>query len=119
MPVDDPVDLEQQGWTALSTDGQAARAFYDRVLDRKPVMFLPGGQTMDDRDAIIESMSGLSWSSYELEDLQSLRPIPDVAVVIYAVVAHRDAQRYTALLSSMYVRRQDGWKLAFHQQTPR
>jgi hypothetical protein len=34
-------------------------------------------------------------------------------------VARRDEQEYSALMSSTYVRREDGWKLVFHQQTPR
>jgi hypothetical protein len=34
-------------------------------------------------------------------------------------VAERQGRDYRALMSSLYVRREDGWKLAFHQQTPR
>lgn len=37
----------------------------------------------------------------------------------YGVLAQRDDTAYSALMSSVYVRRGDGWKLAFHQQTPR
>lgn len=33
-------------------------------------------------------------------------------------VAGRDGQEYSAVMSSLYVRREDGWKLAFHRQTP-
>jgi hypothetical protein len=55
----------------------------------------------------------------ELEDVRTFRPAPDTAVVTYGVVAARDGQQYSALMSSLYVRREDGWKLAFHQQTPR
>jgi hypothetical protein len=36
--------LERQGWDALSTDGETARAFYDRVVDERAVMLLPGGR---------------------------------------------------------------------------
>jgi hypothetical protein len=69
--------------------------------------------------AVGSSQSGPPWSSYELQDLRALQPTPDTAVVIYGVVAERDAQEYSALMSSVYVRREDGWKLTFHQQTPR
>ncbi len=37
----------------------------------------------------------------------------------YGAVAQRDSQTYSALMSSVYVRREDEWKLTFHQQTPR
>ena len=31
----------------------------------------------------------------------------------------RDGATYSALVSSAYVRREGGWRLALHQQTPR
>jgi hypothetical protein len=111
--------LEEQGWEALSSGGEAARAFYERVLDRTVVMLLPGGLVLDDRAVIVDSMSGRPWSSYELEELRSFQPTDDIAVVTYGVVAQRDEQVYSALMSSVYVLRDDEWKLTFHQQTPR
>lgn len=119
MPENDPVELEKQGWEALSAGGEAARAFYEGILDHQPVMLLPGGIVMRDRDAIIESMSGQPWSSFELEDIQCSRPVPDAAMVCYGVVAHRGSQRYSAVMSSVYVNRSGAWQLALHQQTPR
>jgi Domain of unknown function (DUF4440) len=118
MTEDELAALEREGWDALSTDGETARTFYDRVLDEQVVMLLPGGMALDDRDTILESMSGQPWSSYTLEQVRSFRPKPDVGVVTYGVVARRDDQEYSALMSSLYVRREDGWKLVFHQQTP-
>ena len=114
------IDLERQGWRALASTGEQAADFYDRVLDREPVMVLPGGVVLDDRALIVSSMSGQPWSSYQLEDVRELRPTDDVGVVTYGVTAHRPgSDDYSALMSSMYVRRDDGWKLTFHQQSPR
>ena len=122
MNTDDPggpADLELRGWQALSTDGAAA-GFYDRVLDDGVVMLLPGGLVLDDRGVIIESMSGAPWSSHEIDGLTEHRPTPDTSLVTYGVRARRgDAPEYSALVASLYVRRADGWRLAFHQQTPR
>jgi hypothetical protein len=115
----DPVTLERAGWDALSTSGDAARAFYEHVLDDTVVMLLPGGFVLDDRRRIIDSMAGAPWSSYALDDVRCAAIGGDVALVTYAAVAERDGQRYSALMSSLYVRRQGLWKLAFHQQTPR
>lgn len=118
--VDEPTTLEEEGWQALSATPEQAARFYDRVLDEAVVMLLPGGLVLDDRATIIRSMSGQPWSSYQLEDLRALRPAPDTAVVTYGVTADRaGAATYSALVSSVYVRRADGWKLVFHQQTPR
>ena len=112
--------LEQQGWEALSAAGSAAAAFYERQLDGTVVMLLPGGLMLDDRAAMIKSMSGPPWSSYQLQDLRVFQPTPDTGIVVYGVVARRgDASPYSALVSSHYVRRDDGWKMTFHQQTPR
>ena len=43
----------------------------------------------------------------------------DVAFISYrAEVTRADGTPYSALVSSGYVRRQTGWKLAFHQHSP-
>lgn len=113
-------DLEELGWRALSSTGAAAVAFYQLILDESPVMVLPGGLLLDDRAAIIRSVAGQPWSSYHLDGVRVLEPTPDTAVVCYEVTARREgAPPYSALMSSLYVRRADGWKLAMHQQTPR
>jgi hypothetical protein len=119
MAVDELEVLERDGWDALSTSGEAARTFFERVLDDSVVMLLPGGAVLDDRALIVESMSGQPWSGFSLADVRSLRLTPETGVVTYGVVAERDGQEYSALMSSLYVRREDGWRLAFHQQTPR
>jgi hypothetical protein len=119
MTEDELTTLERQGWEALSADGEAARAFYDRVLDDQVRMLLPGGMVLDDRPGIVDSMSGRPWSRHALEDMRVLQPTPDTGIVTYGVVAERDGQEYSALISTVYVRREQGWKLAFHQQTPR
>jgi hypothetical protein len=113
------IALEREGWDALSSDGETARAFYDRVLDARPLMLLPGGMVLDDRAVILQSMSGAPWSRYELAGERCLQLTPDSALVTYAAVAERGGTEYSALISSLYVRREHGWKLAFHQQTPR
>ena len=119
MPIDDLAALERDGWDALSTSGEAARAFYERVLDDEVVMVLPGGVVLEDRAAIVDSMSGTPWSRFALDDVRTLRPTSETGVVTYRVEAERDGQGYSALMSSLYIRREQGWKLAFHQQTPR
>jgi hypothetical protein len=116
---DELITLERQGWDALSTGGDAARTFYESVLDARPVMLLPGGMVLDDRATIVESMSGAPWNHYVLDGEHCQRPTADTGLVTYGAVAERDSNRYSALMSTLYVRRENGWKLVFHQQTPR
>ncbi|MFI7743556.1 DUF4440 domain-containing protein [Kocuria rhizosphaericola] len=119
MESTDPSSLEQQGWQALSSTGEQAAAFYDDMLDQEPLMLLPGGLLLVDRAAIVASLSGIPWSSYELSDLRVLYPTPDTAVVFYRVQARRgESAPYEALVSSTYARREQSWKLVVHQQTP-
>jgi hypothetical protein len=120
MVASELIALEEDGWRALSDGPEAATAFYERVLDDGVVMVLPGGLRLDDRATVIASLAGPPWASYDLESPQVLRLGADTAVVTYGVVARRDgAAPYSALMSSVYVRRDGEWRLALHQQTPR
>lgn len=111
------LDLEHETWKALG-DPASAQAFYDRFLADDVLMLLPGGLVIDDRDTVIQSMEGAGWDRHELSDEYVLKLSEDSAVVGYRATAHRGDQAYTALFSSTWVRGDDGWKLAFHQQTP-
>lgn len=112
------VALERDGWDALTRGGDAARAFYDDVLAPDPLMLLPGGLVLQGRETVLESMTGAPWDEYAIEDAV-VRPLgADAAVVAYGVTARRGDLRYSALMSSTYVR-DVGWRLAVHQQTPR
>ena len=113
-----PAKLEERGWEALSTPGAGPR-FYREVLDTGVVMLLPGGLVLRDRETAIESMAGPPWSAFDLQDLVEHRPTQDTALVTYGVVARRGNVDYSALVSSLYVRRGAGWRMVFHQQTPR
>ena len=117
---EDLAALEEQGWRALSTSPDAALAFYDRVLDGTVEMLLPGGMRLDDRATDLAAMGGPPWTSCALEEPLVRQLTADSALVTYGVVAQRaGAPPYSALMSSVYVRRAGGWRLAFHQQTPR
>jgi hypothetical protein len=113
----DLTDLEREGWDALSTEGGAA-AFYGEVLASEVLVLLPGGMVITDREAVVASMGGAPWSSYELGDLRVVPLGADVAVVAYRVTASRGGTAYDALIASTYVREAEAWRLAVHQQTP-
>jgi hypothetical protein len=111
--------LERDGWKALSTSGEAAGRFYAENLAANVLMLLPGGIVIDDREAVIESMSGSPWKAFELSDHRVLELSDRSAVVAYRATAQRAGREaYTALFNSIYVREGSAWRLAVHQQTP-
>ncbi|WP_285662732.1 nuclear transport factor 2 family protein [Actinorhabdospora filicis] len=116
--MDELIDLEERGWRALATEGAAER-FYHEVLDDEPLMLLPGGLRIADREEMVRLMSRTPWEAYRLSEPTVTRPSNDVGVVDYVAHAVREGGAYAALVSSHYVRRGDGWRLYFHQQTPR
>jgi hypothetical protein len=116
--ADDLIELEHSAWEALSTSGDAAAEFYDRVLADDVLMLLPGGMVIDDRAQVIESMQGAPWTSFELSDERAFVLGESTAVVAYRGTARRGDDDYCALFNSTYLRDGDTWRLALHQQTP-
>lgn len=59
------------------------------------------------------------WRDLTISDRHSLQMAHGVVVLSYrADVSRFDGVPYAALVSSAYVLRPDGWKLAFHQHSP-
>jgi hypothetical protein len=59
------------------------------------------------------------WRDLAMSDRYA-KPLSDNATVISyrAIVRRSDGTPYEALVSSVYVRREQGWRLAFHQHSP-
>jgi hypothetical protein len=118
-PAAEPAQLEHQGWTALSTGPEAARAFYAEVLDEAAEMLFPGGMRLTGKARILEMMGGQPWAAFELSDVRELALSDAARAVSYAVSAERQGQApYRALVTSVYALRSGEWKLIVHQQTP-
>ena len=77
-----------------------------------------GAKSRDEVAATASTQPG-RWRDLKITDRHMLRPTDDVAIISYrADVKRFDGQPYPAMVSSAYVRREDGWKLAFHQHSP-
>ncbi len=113
-----PLHLERDAWAALATDGASAAAFFTRVLADEILMLLPNGRMVDDRAEAIQLMSGVPWSSYELQDAREFVLATHCAAVAYRVEARRGDTEYSALVSSTYSYSDGAWRMALHQQTP-
>jgi len=59
------------------------------------------------------------WRDLTMDVAGLVQPTDDVAVLTYRVSVDRGRDgRYRALVSSGYVRRDGGWRMMFHHQTP-
>ena len=116
--TDELIKLEKRGWQALSTGGDAAKAFYDAVLAEDAVMIFPGGMLIKGKARILESMAGPPWQWFELTDPQVFALSDDTYAVAYKVSAQRaGGEVYHALISSIYARAGEDWQLVLHQQS--
>jgi hypothetical protein len=111
------IDIERNLWTNDAV-------FYKNSLLEEALLVFPetGVITRDVAvDAILtENAEGRRWAEVEFGKIRSLRLADDVALLTYRVAARweHDQSKNSALASSVYVKRDGVWKLAFHQQTP-
>ncbi|MQA00495.1 MAG: DUF4440 domain-containing protein [Dehalococcoidia bacterium] len=113
--LDDLLELERGFWAAAGD----ADYYRDHMADGgRIVLPFHGGilgkpQTMEVVDASDQ------WASFELDDVRLTELTSDcVALVYLGTGARLGAPRYWAAISSVYVRQDDAWRLALHQQTP-
>jgi ketosteroid isomerase-like protein len=117
--LDELLELETHGWQALSSDVDAARAFYGGLLSDDAVMLFPGGMVLEGKEAILASFDAQGWSTFEIENARVVALGDAAAVLAYEVTAQRaGSSEYRALISSAYHRRDGAWHLGFHQHTP-
>jgi Domain of unknown function (DUF4440) len=117
--MEELIKLEEQGWQALSTEGDAAKKFYSAILRDDAVMLFPGDLLIVGKQKILESFSAQPWKSFQIEELQVIPLSENAAVLVYRVTAQRAGKDpYVALMSSTYAISDGTWKLVVHQQTP-
>jgi hypothetical protein len=110
------IDAEREGWHALTTAEGAD--YYERHLTATAIMAFSSG-LMTRSEALDAMRSTPPWSSFEILEPRVVELTPDCGVLVYRAVAKREGQPpYQALISSVYVRQDDRWLLAFHQQLP-
>ena len=90
---------------------------YRRRLRDDAVVIVPGERL--DKEATCAAIdAGGGWDEFSIEDEDAVPLGPHSALLTHRFSGRRGDFRYTALLSSAYVRDGAEWKLAFHQQTP-
>ena len=109
--------LEDAGWSSLC-DGTGG-AFYAEIMTPEAVMVVADGSVMSRDEVMLALGSSPSWQSYEI-DVPRMVPIGDGAqALVYRGTGRRaDAPPFVGMMTSVYVRKGDEWKLALFQQTP-
>jgi ketosteroid isomerase-like protein len=92
---------------------------YRRTLDGECLIAftaMAGVQAREDVAAMVGRAE--RWRDIDIEVEGSLQPTEDVSIFTYRVTAVRGDEPYRARVSSGYVKRDDDWRMMFHQQTP-
>lgn len=109
-------DIEQGFWLA------GKEHFLDHVDDRCLLAFPQGGEmhgVHSRAEVAATATSSNRWRDLTMNDRHVLHDCEDFAIISYrAEVTRADGNPYAALVSSAYIRRPEGWKLAFHQHSP-
>jgi hypothetical protein len=115
--TDELIDLEREGWRALS--GPDGADHYDALLTQDALMVFAVG-VLDRAGSLAAIRAADPWRTVELGEFRVIRPTPDLGIVCYHAVASRNGHGpYRAWITSLYMRSADtSWRLAFHQQTP-
>lgn len=111
------LELEAQAWKALSA-GQGADHYGQMMID--PALVVVPGNVLTREEALKSFGDVPPWSDYQLGGGEFLQLSDLCALITYRARAKRDqdATAYSARFTSVYVKVEDEWKLAFHQQTP-
>ena len=113
---DELVTIERTLWTN-------DRQIYEARLGDAAVLVFPETGVMRKAAALEgieqENRAGRRWADVALADVEAVAVTPDAALLTYRADArweHESTIR-SVLATSLYVRRDRGWMLAFHQQS--
>ena len=110
------VTIERTLWTN-NRDIYAAR------LEDEAVLVFPETGAMHKGSALAgieqENLAGRRWADVAFADVQARAVTPDVALLTYRADARweHESMMTSVLATSLYVKRDRGWMLAFHQQS--
>lgn len=92
--------------------------FWTENFSDEGVIALPIG-LMDKKKVIQSQKNARPWGEFAIKDASVVDLGDDVASITYQATARRDDEsEYTAMVTSVYARRNGEWQLMVHQQTP-
>ncbi len=109
----DLLALEKKFWSG-------DESFYRKNADTAClVAFSEMAGLMSNPDLAATAKDGNRWRKLDMEMKGLVRPSDDVAILTYEATAESaDGKPHHAIVSTGYVKREDGWKMMFHSQTP-
>jgi hypothetical protein len=110
----DLLALEKKFWTGNSK-------FYRENVDDSCLVAFGADMAgvMSNKDVAATAKDGNRWKDLDIKLKGLIEPADDVAILSYEANATRsNGEPYSALVSTGYAKRDDGWKMMFHQQTP-
>lgn len=115
--LDELLTLEHAGWHSLCTG--SGDEFYGRTMTDDARMVMGNGSVMTHDDVVSALADAPAWASYEIDDPVVVRMGDDAAALVYMGTGRRpDGGHFTGVMTSVYARDSNGWRLALHQQTP-
>jgi hypothetical protein len=109
------LELERAGWSALC-DGTASE-FYRTRMTADGLMILANGAVLTRLEVSDSLADAPPWDGYSIDDPTTVALGQDATALVYTAAAHRGDFRFAGVMTSVYVRSGDGWKLALYQQT--
>jgi hypothetical protein len=88
--MQDLIDLEEQGWQALSSGEDASKKFYNFILHNDVVMLFPGGMLLDGKENILQALATQPWKSFQIEKPRVILLSEGAGVLVYRVTAQRE-----------------------------
>ncbi|HWK67120.1 MAG TPA: hypothetical protein VNS34_19515 [Rhizobiaceae bacterium] len=111
--IDELLALEREFWTG-------GRRFFEENTDNECLVAFSSEMAgvMENKDLAATVDEGRRWKVLDLDLKGTVQPSDNVFLLTYEAKAMRaGGEEYHALVSSGYVRRREGWKMMFHQQT--
>jgi len=110
---DELTEIERGFWTG-------GEDYFLAHLDEKCLLAFPQMAGAYSREEVAATAKEPQrWKDLSTQEKGFLQPTGDMAELAYEARATRaNGEPYRALVSTLYVRRDDGWKMAFHSQTP-
>ena len=111
------MELERHLLTIENELAGSAGDAYRRHLADDALVIVPGHVL--DRSSTIDAMEASpGWDEYSIDGSRLLEVDEQAAVISYTFKGRRGDDRYAAILTSLYAKRGEDWRLVLHQQTP-
>lgn len=110
---DELLELEREFWTGN-------QEFFAENADRECLVAFPDmAGVMSNAEIAATASKPNRWRNLEMKLQGMVEPGNDIVMLTYEAKATRDnGEPYSALVSSGYVHRLQGWKMMFHAHTP-